>query len=111
MERIVSFVDANERLRMRAKQLLGLGLRQNFLARKMGIPPSTFNKWIHEDPKYVPPVTALENLAAFEAEWMETLKETQREHVSTAGSLQPTGTDGTDRRTRVIPVQEDRRQH
>lgn len=104
--RIVFPVDTNDRLRERVRKLLALGVNHKVLAAKMGMPTSTFSKWINQRTAYTVPVSAWDGLKAFEAEiaqLLETEKETQRESgapPSTAGGLQRTGTGyaGTERR-------------
>jgi Homeodomain-like domain len=62
-------LDTNESIREQVAQLIALGVNQATLAKRMGVHPSWFNRWINrKDPPRVISVTALDGFAAYLAE-------------------------------------------
>lgn len=90
--RIVPVMDSNKRLLEVAKRLIAAGVNQKVLAGKLGIPPSTFSKWLNGKSDWEPPVTAIDKLAAYRSEVASAFEqETQRAKTpsSTAGGHFP----------------------
>jgi hypothetical protein len=88
-------MDTNERLRQRALRLVSRGVNQKALASAMGMTQGTFSKWLRNKPGIKPPtVAALDGFERFARDLASDLQEeTSRDHASTAGGLQRTGTD------------------
>lgn len=67
-------MDTNAALRKRAFRLVNrLGISQKVLASKMGMPTSTFSKWLNRKGVGPVPVTALDGLNAYLGELREEL--------------------------------------
>lgn len=73
-----SHMEANEAWRQRAQRLLKLGINQKVVAGKMGMTPSTFNRWINNTGADELGVNEAQRLEAFEHELFLALQETQR---------------------------------
>lgn len=86
-------MDTNEALRKRAAKLIARGVTQKAIAAAMGMTPSTFNRWLHDEPNVKPPtVDAMDGFERFvrhlRGELDET-KETQRADASAESSFLP----------------------
>lgn len=87
---LLSLYGYNERLRTQARRLVEKGVTQKVLAEKMGMPTSSFSKWLNGKLHREVSVRALDGLEAYMKELIETLQETQRQEVP----KKPSGTAG-----------------